>query len=70
MRVCLIYDCLFPHTVGGAERWYRNVALRLRDEGHEVTYVTLRQWARGEEPERRQRRPSGTSARFLGTRRR
>src|ERR1044072_9409040 len=20
MRICLVYDCLFPHTVGGAER--------------------------------------------------
>jgi glycosyltransferase involved in cell wall biosynthesis len=48
MRVCLIYDCLFPYTVGGAERWYRNLAERLVDEGHEVTYLTLRQWERGE----------------------
>jgi glycosyltransferase involved in cell wall biosynthesis len=47
VRVCLVYDCLFPHTVGGAERWYRNVAERLSAEGHEVTYLTLRQWDRG-----------------------
>jgi glycosyltransferase involved in cell wall biosynthesis len=46
MRICLVYDCLFPYTVGGAERWYRNLALRLAAEGHEVTYVTLRQWQR------------------------
>src|SRR5579864_5936342 len=44
MRVCLLYDCLFPHTVGGAERWYRNLAERLASDGHEVTYLTLRQW--------------------------
>ncbi len=48
MRVCLVYDCLFPHTVGGAERWYRGLAERLAAEGHEVTYLTLRQWKRGE----------------------
>jgi glycosyltransferase involved in cell wall biosynthesis len=48
MRVCVVYDCLFPHTVGGAERWYRNLAERLAAEGHEVTYLTLRQWKRGE----------------------
>jgi glycosyltransferase involved in cell wall biosynthesis len=48
MRVCLIYDCLYPYTVGGAERWYRNLAERLVAEGHEVTYLTLRQWDRGE----------------------
>lgn len=51
MRVCLVYDCLFPHTVGGAERWYRNLAERLAAEGHQVTYITLRQWPRGEHPE-------------------
>src|SRR5689334_5818894 len=44
MRICLVYDCFFPHTVGGAERWYRNLALRLAADGHEVTYLTLRQW--------------------------
>ncbi len=48
VRICIIYDCLFPHTVGGAERWYRNLAERLVDEGHEVSYVTLRQWDRSE----------------------
>lgn len=51
MRICLVYDCLFPHTVGGAERWYRNLAERLAAEGHEVTYLTLRQWERGEQPD-------------------
>ena len=48
MRICLIYDCLFPYTVGGAERWYRNLAERLAADGHDVTYLTLRQWERGE----------------------
>ena len=48
MRVCVVYDCLFPYTIGGAERWYRNLSERLSAEGHEVTYLTLRQWPRGE----------------------
>lgn len=51
MRVCVVYDCLFPHTVGGAERWYRNLAERLAAAGHEVTYLTLCQWDEGEEPD-------------------
>jgi glycosyltransferase involved in cell wall biosynthesis len=51
MRVCVIYDCLFPYTVGGGERWYRNLAERLAADGHEVTYLTLRQWDRGERPD-------------------
>jgi glycosyltransferase involved in cell wall biosynthesis len=50
VRVCLVYDCLFPYTVGGAERWYRNLAERLAAAGHEVTYLTLRQWERDAAP--------------------
>jgi glycosyltransferase involved in cell wall biosynthesis len=50
MRICLIYDCLYPHTVGGAERWYRNLAERLAADGHDVTYLTRRQWPRGTDP--------------------
>ena len=48
MRICLVFDCLYPYTVGGAERWYRNLAERLAVAGHDVTYLTLRQWERGE----------------------
>ena len=44
MRICLVYDCLYPWTVGGAERWYRALAERLAEHGHAVTYLTLRQW--------------------------
>lgn len=51
MRICIVYDCLYPHTVGGAERWYRNLAQRLADDGHDVTYLTMRQWDAGEEPD-------------------
>jgi glycosyltransferase involved in cell wall biosynthesis len=51
VRICIVYDCLYPHTIGGAERWYRNLALRLAEEGHEVTYLTLRQWEQGESPD-------------------
>lgn len=51
MRICIVYDCLFPYTVGGAERWYRNLAQRLAADGHEVTYLTMRQWAKGERGE-------------------
>jgi glycosyltransferase involved in cell wall biosynthesis len=50
VRICLVYDCLYPQTVGGAERWYRNLAERLARDGHEVTYLTLRQWERGADP--------------------
>jgi glycosyltransferase involved in cell wall biosynthesis len=51
MHICIVYDCLFPHTVGGAERWYRALAERLAANGHQVTYLTLRQWERGIDPD-------------------
>jgi glycosyltransferase involved in cell wall biosynthesis len=50
VRICVVYDCLYPHTVGGAERWYRNLSQKLAEAGHEVTYVTLRQWEAELEP--------------------
>jgi glycosyltransferase involved in cell wall biosynthesis len=50
VRVCIVYDCLYPFTIGGAERWYRNLAERLASSGHEVTFLTRRQWRRGDEP--------------------
>src|SRR5215831_5993469 len=51
VKVCIVYDCLFPYTIGGAERWYRNLAESLARSGHEVTILTLRQWDRGDEPQ-------------------
>jgi glycosyltransferase involved in cell wall biosynthesis len=51
VRICLVYDLFYPQTVGGAERWYRNIALRLADEGHDVTYLTKRHWDASELPE-------------------
>lgn len=44
VRVCLVYDCLYPHTIGGVERWYRELASTLVAAGHQVTYLTRRQW--------------------------
>jgi glycosyltransferase involved in cell wall biosynthesis len=49
--VCIVYDCLYPFTVGGVERWCRNLALRLAEAGHEVTYLTMRQWDEAQPPE-------------------
>lgn len=51
MRICIVYDCLFPWTVGGAERWMRNVAEALAADGHEVTYLTRLQWPLDEPPD-------------------
>jgi len=51
VRICLVYDLLVPYTIGGAERWYRDLAERLAVEGHAVTYLTLHHWPEGEVPE-------------------
>jgi glycosyltransferase involved in cell wall biosynthesis len=48
MHICLVYDLLFPYTIGGAERWYRDLAERLAAAGHRVTYLTLRHWPEDE----------------------
>jgi len=51
VRICLVYDCLFPWTVGGAERWMRNLAEALAADGHEVTFLTRLQWDPADPPE-------------------
>ncbi|MEN3282318.1 MAG: hypothetical protein V7607_3458 [Solirubrobacteraceae bacterium] len=50
MRICVAYDCLYPWTVGGAERWLTTLAQRLAADGHEVTYLTRRQWTDDDPP--------------------
>ncbi len=49
-RICVIYDCLFPLTLGGAERWYQVLTDQFVASGASVTYVTRRQWT-GTAPE-------------------
>ena len=44
LRICFAYDCLYPWTVGGAERWMTALARRAAEDGHSVTYITRRQW--------------------------
>src|SRR5918994_6617059 len=50
LHICIAYDRLYPWSIGGAERWYRGLAELLAKAGHQVTYLTMRQWPTGEEP--------------------
>jgi glycosyltransferase involved in cell wall biosynthesis len=50
VRICIVYDCLYPYTIGGAERWYRGLAERAATRHHDVTYLTRRQWEAGDPP--------------------
>lgn len=51
MRLCLVYDCLYPWTVGGAERRMRTLAEALAAAGHDVTYLTRLQWPPHDPPQ-------------------
>lgn len=51
LHVCIVYDCLYPWTIGGAERVFRQLAEAHAADGCEVTYLTLRQWDKGAEPD-------------------
>lgn len=44
LRVAIVYDCLYPYTAGGGERVYTEMARRLAGAGHQVDYLTRRQW--------------------------
>jgi glycosyltransferase involved in cell wall biosynthesis len=61
MRIALVYDCLYPYTGGGAERWLRELAGELANQ-HEVTYVTRRHWGSGDPPNLDGARCIGVSA--------
>jgi glycosyltransferase involved in cell wall biosynthesis len=49
-KVCIVYDCLYPYTIGGAEKWYRELASTFVIAGDEVTYLTRRQWEKDDPP--------------------
>nr|WP_185683292.1 glycosyltransferase family 4 protein [Novosphingobium aerophilum] len=51
VHVCIVYDCLYPWTIGGAERVYRQLAEAHAARGIRVTYLTLRQWDAGQAPD-------------------
>ncbi len=44
----MVYDCWFPATKGGAERWLDELASRFVDIGHDVDYVTCDYGSGGE----------------------
>ena len=44
MRIAVAYDCLFPWSTGGGERQYRVFSEEFAAAGHEVTYLTRKQW--------------------------
>ena len=50
MRILFVYDCLYPHTIGGFERFYRDLTERLA-RSHEVTYLTRIQWDADRSPD-------------------
>ena len=51
LRICLVYDHIYPQTVGGAERWLRDLGLHLARAGNDVTHVTMRHWSPDSPPD-------------------
>jgi glycosyltransferase involved in cell wall biosynthesis len=49
VNVAIAYDCLYPFTVGGAEKYYRGLAERLARR-HRVSFLTREQWGGGVPP--------------------
>jgi glycosyltransferase involved in cell wall biosynthesis len=49
VHIAVVYDCFFPNSTGGGERLYRAFAEHFASRGHQVTYLTRRQWT-GEPP--------------------
>ena len=41
MRICLVYDCLYPQTIGGIEHRSAQLAAALAERGHQVTVVGM-----------------------------
>ena len=44
MRVAIVYDAVYPHVKGGAERRYYELALRLAARGHDVHWYGMHYW--------------------------
>ena len=44
-RIAVVFDCVYPSTTGGGERLYRLFAESFAGAGHQVDYLTRRQWA-------------------------
>jgi glycosyltransferase involved in cell wall biosynthesis len=49
VKVAIAYDCLYPFTIGGAEKYYRGLAERLARR-HSVSFLTRRQWTDAASP--------------------
>jgi glycosyltransferase involved in cell wall biosynthesis len=44
VKIAIVYDAVFPHVKGGAERRYYELAVRLAARGHEVHWYGMRYW--------------------------
>ncbi|MFA7484107.1 MAG: glycosyltransferase family 4 protein [Vulcanimicrobiota bacterium] len=44
MKIAIFYDLIYPHTLGGAEKRFRELAIRLARRGHQVHYYCGKFW--------------------------
>lgn len=45
LRIAIVYDRVYPASIGGAERFYGLLAERLAAAGHHVTYLAADHWS-------------------------
>ena len=45
MRIAIVYDAVYPYSLGGGERRYYELAIRLAQAGHEVHWYGMRWWS-------------------------
>ena len=43
LRIAFVIDRLYPYTIGGAEKRYWEIGIRL-SKRHEIHFITLRYW--------------------------
>lgn len=44
MHIAIVFDCLYPFSIGGGEKQYRQFADEFVKKGQSVDYLTRRQW--------------------------
>lgn len=49
MHIAIVFDCLYPYTIGGGEKQYRQFADEFAKNGQRVDYLTRKQWV-GKKP--------------------
>ena len=45
LKILLVYDVSYPHVEGGGQRRLYEIARRLAEEGHEISWLCFKTWS-------------------------